>query len=228
MRWLSALILVFIFPLLVFAQNEAQLLKQVKAKMNKVNDYQAKGSMIVDVPFINAPGSDVTVYYKKPDRFKVVKAGGISILPKGGVSVNINSILLNEKYEVVPAKDAVVDGVKTKVVRLLPEEGSTGDIVLTTLYIDEKDLVIRKANVTTKDNGTYEVNMSYGKFVAWGLPDKVTFTFNTKDFKLPKGVTFDYEKGDQKKVQSAKDQKGKVVINYSTYTINKGIDDKVF
>ncbi|HWJ28810.1 MAG TPA: hypothetical protein VNS32_19855, partial [Flavisolibacter sp.] len=89
-------------------------------------------------------------------------------------------------------------------------------------------LVIRKANVTTKENGTYEIEMSYGKFINWGLPDKVTFTFNTKDYKLPKGVTFDYEKGDQKKTPAAKDQKGKVVITYNTYTINKGIDDKIF
>lgn len=226
MKWILILAGSLSFSLLN-AQDEAELVQKVKAKMNKVNDYQAQGRMVVDVPFINAPESAVTVYYKKPDRFRVVKAGGISILPKGGVSVNINSLLLNEKYEVVPSKDAVIEGFKTKVVRLLPEDGA-GDIVLTTFYIDDKNLVIRKANVTTKENGTYEIEMSYGKFINWGLPDKVTFTFNTKDYKLPKGVTFDYEKGDQKKTPAAKDQKGKVVITYNTYTINKGIDDKIF
>ena len=226
MKWILILAGSLSFSLLN-AQDEAELVQKVKAKMNKVNDYQAQGRMVVDVPFINAPESAVTVYYKKPDRFRVVKAGGISILPKGGVSVNINSLLLNEKYEVVPSKDAVIEGFKTKVVRLLPEDGA-GDIVLTTFYIDHKNLVIRKANVTTKENGTYEIEMSYGKFINWGLPDKVTFTFNTKDYKLPKGVTFDYEKGDQKKTPAAKDQKGKVVITYNTYTINKGIDDKIF
>ena len=226
MKWILILAGSLSFSLLN-AQDEAELVQKVKAKMNKVNDYQAQGRMVVDVPFINAPESAVTVYYKKPDRFRVVKAGGISILPKGGVSVNINSLLLNEKYEVVPSKDAVIEGFKTKVVRLLPEDGG-GDIVLTTFYIDDKNLVIRKANVTTKENGTYEIEMSYGKFINWGLPDKVTFTFNTKDYKLPKGVTFDYEKGDQKKTPAAKDQKGKVVITYNTYTINKGIDDKIF
>ena len=63
----------------------------------------------------------------------------------------------------------------------------------------------------------------------WGLPDKVIFSFNTKDYKLPKGITFEYEKGDDKKKQEAlKNKKGKVEITYSGYTINKGVDDKIF
>lgn len=31
--------------------------------------------------------------------------------------------------------------------------------------------------------------MSYGAFGQYGLPDKVVFSFNTKDYKLPKGIT---------------------------------------
>jgi outer membrane lipoprotein-sorting protein len=88
--------------------------------------------------------------------------------------------------------------------------------------------VVRKAAVTTKENGTYEIDLSYSKYIDWGLPDKVIFSFNTKDYKLPKGLTFEYEKGDRKKAEALKNKKGKVEITYSTYTINKGIDDKIF
>jgi hypothetical protein len=31
-----------------------------------------------------------------------------------------------------------------------------------------------------------KLEMSYGKYIAYGLPDKVIFSFNTKDYKLPK------------------------------------------
>jgi outer membrane lipoprotein-sorting protein len=77
----------------VMAQDEEALLKKVRAKLEKVADYQAEGKMKLDVSFINAPASKVTVFYKKPNRFKVKKAGGISILPKGGVSVNVNTLI---------------------------------------------------------------------------------------------------------------------------------------
>jgi hypothetical protein len=56
----------------------------------------------------------------------------------------------------------------------------------------------------------------------------VVFSFNTKDYKLPKGITFEYEKGGGKKEEALKNKKGKVEISYSAYSINKGIEDKVF
>ena len=209
------------------AQNETALINAVKAKMDKVKDYKATGQMIVDVSFINAPKSAVQVYYKNPNQFKVVKDGGISILPKGGVSVNVSSLLFGSNFATVPAGSTVVKGVTTKVVKLLPLD-EAGDIVLTTLYIDEKALLIRKATVTTRESGSYEIHMDYGKWAAWGLPDKLMFLFHTKDYKLPKGVTFEYEKGGTKKANALKNEKGSVTILYADYVINKGVDNKVF
>ena len=212
----------------VFAQNEEALLQKVKSRMNKVTDYEAAGKMKLDVSFINAAESNVTIYFKKPNKFKVKKAGGISILPKGGVSVNMASLLPVGAYQTVPAGRAVVGGKQTTLVKLIPTEESS-DVVLSTLYIDERDEVIRKAVVTTKESGTYDVQMAYGKYVAWGLPDKVVFSFNTNDYKLPKGITFEYEKGgDKKPEENTKNKKGMITISYENYKINKGVDDKNF
>jgi outer membrane lipoprotein-sorting protein len=230
MKVVYSFLFAFLFlSVTVWAQPEAELVKKVKAKMDRVKDYQASGKMKIDVSFINAPESNVTIYYKKPDKFKVNKEGGISILPKGGVSVNISSLLNDNNYTVVPAGTATVRGVMTKVVKMLPLSENS-DVVLTTLYIDEKDLVVRKATVTTRESGSYEMELDYKKFIQWGLPDKVVFLFNTKDYKLPKGLTFEYEKGGSQKPQKSKDanNKGRVEIQYANYTINKGIEDKVF
>jgi len=211
-----------------FAQAEEALLQKVKTKLEKVTDYEANGKMKMDVSFINAPESNVTIYFKKPNKFKVKKAGGISILPKGGVSVNMSSLLPTTAYQTVPGGKAVVNGTETTIVKLIPTDEAS-DVVLSTLYIDEKEAVIRKSVVTTKESGTYDVQMNYGKYVAWGLPDKVVFSFNTKDYKLPKGITFEYEKGGEKKVDDkSKNKKGTVTINYESYKINKGVDDKNF
>jgi hypothetical protein len=224
---LSFCICLFATTIYSFGQDETELVKKVKTKLDKVNDYMAAGRMKIDVSFIDAPDSKVIVYYKKPDKFKVKKAGGISILPKGGVSVNMGTLLANENYDIVPGKDAKINGADVKVVKLLPQDEKT-DVVLTTLYIEEKNAVIRKATVTTKENGSYEIELNYGKYIDWGLPDKVVFSFNAKDYKLPKGITFEYEKGNKKKEEALKNKKGKIEITYSNYTINKGIDDKTF
>jgi outer membrane lipoprotein-sorting protein len=216
------------FPILVFAQSEAELVKKVKSKLDQVNDYQANGIMKIDVSFIKAPASPVKIFYKKPDKFTVKKEGGISILPKGGLSANLNSIFLTDNYTVVPAGETILKSNKVKIVKLLPLDENS-NIVVTTLYIDEKEALIKKSVITTKESGTYEMELAYGKYSAWGLPDSVVFLFNTKDYKLPKGVTIEYESGEKKpKNGSPENTKGKVEIVYSNYVINKGIPDTMF
>jgi len=178
---------------------------------------------------LRIPVSKVNVYYKKPDQFRIKKDGGISLLPKGGVSVNLNALMATGEYVAVDAGDAEVNGLKLKVIKLLPS-GDESDIILSTLYIDEKALLIKKAVTTTRENGTYQMEMQYGKFAQWGLPDKVVVTFNTKDYKLPKGVTFEYEAGEKpvSKEEALKNKKGKVEITYQSYQINQGFSDAVF
>lgn len=210
------------------AQDMTELVNKVKAKLDQVNDYTADGTLKTDVTFIKAPSGKVKVYFKKPDKFKLKKDGGISILPKGGVSVNMNSMVMTGGFVALSAGEAVVDGTKTKVVKLLPNDESS-DIVLSTLYIDETNLVVRKAVTTTKENGTYEIAMTYGKYMNYGLPDKVVFSFNTKDYKLPKGISLEFDDGQKPSdMDKLKNKKGRVEITYGSYIINKGVDDAVF
>jgi outer membrane lipoprotein-sorting protein len=114
-----------------------------------------------------------------------------------------------------------------RVLKLLPKE-DTADIVLSTLYIDEKSMLVKRSKTTTKENGTYELEMSYGKYQEYGLPDRIVFSFNTKDYKLPKGITLDYDDGSEKNADTLKNKKGTVEISYKNYTINKGVDSKIF
>jgi hypothetical protein len=144
-------------------------------------------------------------------------------LPKGGVSVNVSSLLLTDSYTAIDAGQGTVAGTAVRIIKLLPLS-ETSDVVLTTMYIDEKNLLIRKSSTTTKENGTFDMEMQFGKYAEWGLPDKVIFSFNTKDYKLPKGITLEYDDG-SKKPELPKNKKGKVEISYSSYVINKGVTD---
>lgn len=223
---------VYIFLLVSFSsysQDMTALIMRVKAKLDQVNDYEADGRMKTDVSFIKAPIGKVKVYFKKPNKFRLKKDGGISLLPKGGVSVNMNSIFATSDFVALAAGEAIIGGSKTRIVKLLPANENS-DIVLTTMYIDESNLLVKKAVTTTRENGTYEIEMSYGQYTQYGLPDKVVFTFNTKDYKLPKGITLEFN-DEEKPVSEAdklKNRKGRVEITYTNYQINKGLPDTVF
>ncbi|MDE3144163.1 MAG: hypothetical protein KGL19_08420 [Bacteroidota bacterium] len=210
------------------AQDMSALVQKVKAKLDLVNDYVADGKMKTDVAFIKAPVGKIKIFFKKPNLFKIKRNNGISILPKGGVSVNMSSVLATKDYVALAAGDAMIDGIKTKIVKLLPMNENS-EIILTTLYIDEADLLIKKAITTTKDNGTYEMQLYYGNYAAYGLPDKVIFSFDTKDYKMPKGITLEFEDNDKPtEAEKLKARKGRVEIIYSSYIINKGVDNSMF
>ena len=205
------------------------LIKRVKAKLSTVIDYEGQGSMKTDVSFLKVPESKVTIWYKKPDKLKIKKENGISIIPKGGVNINLAALFAGDNYTAVAAGKSTVNNIPVTIVKLLPLDEKS-EMVVSTLYIDEKNALVEKASVTTRDNGTYDLEMTYGKYAGWGLPDKIVFIFTTKDYKLPKGLAFDYDTGEKPdpKKASNNDQKGKLEIDYSSYTINKGLSDNMF
>lgn len=221
----SLVILFLVFKLTVKAQTTNEILQKIKMKLEKVNDYEATGKMKTNVAFIRSPLAEVKVYYKKPNKLRIVNENGISFIPKGSVNISLNNVFTDlQKYDVI---DAGRDSEELRVIKLLPKN-DTSDIVLSTLYIDEKSMLVKRSKTTTRENGTYELTMTYGKYSDYGLPDKIIFTFNTKDYRLPKGITLDYDDASEKGNDKLVNKKGTVEIDYSGYSINKGIDNKVF
>ena len=229
MKRIVAFVFLLQLSFFVKAQDVNVLVQKVKDKINLVNDYQANGKMKTNVSFLKVPVATVKLYFKKPNRLKIKNEKGISFIPKGTVNMNMSNVLSDGKYSVLDVGSDKIGNTVVKVVKLLPEDDNA-DVVLSTLFIDVANQVILKTKTTTRDNGTYELEMSYGKYIAYGLPDKIIFSFNTKDYKMPKGVTFDFEDGTKKKTpeEKLKNQKGRMEIAISGYTINKGIADNVF
>ncbi|MBS1933783.1 MAG: hypothetical protein JST96_07270 [Bacteroidetes bacterium] len=226
-KFISLLCFLLLLSLHSLAQDAASLVQKVKAKLNLVNDYEATGIMKTDVTFLKVPEAQVSVYYKAPDKLRIKNDKGISLVPKGAVSISLNN-LLKGNFTIIDAGTEMTGNKKTHVIKLLPTDENS-EMVLSTLYIDESKALVLKAKINTRENGTYEVEMNYGKYENYALPDKVVFTFNPKDYKLPKGITFDYDDGSKKKTDTGNtNTKGKVEISYSSYVLNKGISDAVF
>lgn len=224
----------FAFSLLVllcscniaFAQTAEELIAGLRAKSAKVKDYEAKGKMTTSVSYMKAPVANVVVYFKNPDKLRIKNETGVSFIPKGSVNINMSSLFAQSgEFSIIDAGREEKTG--WRIIKLLPLDEKS-DIVLSTLYVDEKAVLVRKASTTTKENGSFDLEMTYGKYASYGLADKVVFSFNTKDYRLPKGITFDYDDGTQKKNNQPKDGKGKVEIQYSEYKVNKGVGDEVF
>jgi outer membrane lipoprotein-sorting protein len=204
------------------------LIEKVSQKLALVNDYVAEGVMKTDVSFIKASLGKVKVYFKKPNLLKVKKEGGISLLPKGGVSVTINSLLNTKQYIALPAGNQEYKGKTLRVIKLVPTDEKL-DWVISTLWIDPNEALVYKTFTTTKENGSYEITMEYGEYANLGLPSKIIFAFNTKDYKLPNGITLEFGDEDTAAKQKALNhKKGTIEITYRNYVINKGVPNNMF
>jgi len=227
-RIVLGLVLILFSVFFANAQEINELVAAAKAKIEKVNNYEASGRMKTNVAFLKVPVANVKVYFKKPNKLKVKSEKGISFIPKGAVSINMSNILAENNYTIIDAGTEKIGSTTVRVAKLLPNDDNS-DVVLSTVYIDPATSLIRKSKTTTKENGTFELEMSYGKFSDFGLPDKIIFSFNTKDYKLPKGVTFDFDDGvAPPKQQEIKNKKGRAEITFNNYIINKGVPDEIF
>jgi hypothetical protein len=212
-----------------FAQTADEIVAKLKAKLVSVKDYEAVGKLKTDVAFLKIPISAVRIFYKYPDLFRIKKDGGISVLPKGGIKINMSAMIADGNYTALLAGRVKWKDQDLAMVKLIPNDMNS-DIVITTLYVDDKEMLIRKSITSTKENGTYEMEMDYGKYAKWGLPDKAVMIFNTKDYKLPKGITFEYDAGIANKPKTPKPlgNKGRIEIIYNLYEVNKGLKPEVF
>lgn len=228
MRKILVLLCIGCFQL-SYAQTADEIVAKLKAKLVSVKDYEAVGKLKTDVAFLKIPISAVRIFYKYPDAFRIKKEGGISVLPKGGIKVNMSAMIADGNYTALHAGRIKWKEQDLAMVKLIPNDMNS-DVVITTLYVDDKEMLIRKSITSTKDNGTYEMEMDYGKYAKWGLPDKAVMIFNTKDYKLPKGITFEYDAGIANKPKSPKpiSNKGRIEIIYQTYEVNKGLRSEVF
>lgn len=204
------------------------LIEKVKSKLEKVQDYTADARLKTNVAFIKAPVGAVKVYYKKPNKLKIEKSKGLSILPKGGAMLNISTLLTMKNYDAIDAGEVLIDKVKARKIRILPREAD-GEIVVMDVYIDEANLLLLKSTVTTKENGTFDMEMAYGKFRDYMLPDRLVFHFNVKNYKMPKSLSLDFdEQLSKEEAAKLKNKKGTVEFSYTNYVVNKGLNDQVF
>ncbi len=210
-------------PVIIFAQskNPDVIINNVKQAFNKVKDYTVNVDIKVDVSFLKVPEMKAKLYFKQPDKMHI-ESSSFALLPKDGLYTSPMSFLKND-YTAIFARDEVFNGINTSVIKIIPLNDK-GDLILTTLWIDQSKSEIVKVESTTKVNGTFTLILHYGSN-KYPLPDSMEFAFNTEKIKMPQLPSDQANNG---KKNNSRMVSGKVFISYSNYEVNKGIPDSVF
>ena len=90
-------------------------------------------------------------------------------------------------------------------------------------YAQAKWFILQANTLSRRQNATPSIINT--------LVDLAAIKMDIKDYKLPKGVTMDYDDGTEKMMKKAKKagvNKGTIDIRYLKYEVNKGLSDAIF
>ncbi len=214
------------------ADDGTKLFYALRTKVLSVKDYTAAVKMKINVSYMRIPQLSGTLFFKSPDKMRLERHGGISLLPRKNINLTISNLIPAGEVTVIDIGNVVRDGKTLRLLKIVPED-DLSTIVLTKIWIDEASLLAVRAETTTRNDGTVIMDLTFGKYASYALPDKMTIQLDLKDYKLPKGVTMDYnnettEAAKELAEKKPKSRKGSIQINYLSYDINKGIPDDKF
>ncbi len=211
------------------ANNADYLLQNLKQKLDKVKDYTVDANIKLDVPFIKMLPVNAKIYFKQKNKFKV-ESKSIAVLPRQHFN-QITSLLENANkntYTALVSGNENIGTTPTTVVNIIPSS-DTSDLVLAKFWVDPKQNVVLKSQLTSRSNGTILTEYTYNSQLLYGLPDNMVFTIDMKKFKLPKGIATDLHTTKPKTQTPEKERKnGKIYIKLANYQLNKGISDTIF
>lgn len=224
---MKILIIITLFISASFAQtsNVNKIIEGVKNKFEQVNDYKVDLTIEVDMEFLRIPKVSSTVYFKKPNKMKM-DSKDFAILPKEGINFSpIN--MLNDNYTAIFIRQDTLDKINVDVVKIIPNNDSS-NIILTTLWIDSKNNVIKKVETTTKRRGTLVAILFYDNMIKFGLPSRIDFSFMIGNPKLPEMLKMDAGGIKKPLGKISKNLSGNIKVSYFNYQVNNGIDDSIF
>ena len=84
------ILFVSVFSINAYSQDSNEIIKKVKEKQKLLNDYKADIQIKVAIDFLKVPDVQAKIYYKKPDKFKII-SDGFLMLPKEGFNFSPES-----------------------------------------------------------------------------------------------------------------------------------------
>ncbi|MBK7763856.1 MAG: hypothetical protein IPI46_10870 [Bacteroidetes bacterium] len=227
MRKLLFVILILLAQHAMAVDDSKLLIREINRKFALVADYNANVDMKFDIPGVKMNSMKGKIFFKKPDRFRI-RTKGIYFMPKQNPMQQIGSMLLDtNSYTSIISGYETLDGRECAVVNIIPT-GNQSELILGKFWIDKKNPLIMKTQITTRNNGTIETQNVYGSMAKYALPEKITIVVEMKRFKMSKMMTADLNKKSAPKKTENQTEKGRISMTMSNYKINTKFSDAEF
>lgn len=196
----------------------AEVLARVEKNYKPIRDYKVDVEITVNSPQLKMPPTKATIYYKRPDKVKVVAVEGFAVIPKDAIVGNpVEQIRAN--FNTAYAGSGKMDGIAVHVLKLVPKTAKAQGTVR--LYVEKKRALILRTDSEVGD-AVIRAGWAYtrvgGKY--W-LPSQIKVEMSGM-------MTPEIFDPDEVKIKPAKSENGTATVKFRNYRVNKGVPDSVF
>jgi len=237
--------IVFLF-IPICAQN-TEILKikeKILTQFSKIDDYQVDVNIKINMTGFRMPKKKIQVFFKKPDKLNI-KTNGFAIIPKVGINSNPNDLF--RMFNFINNVERTIKNNKQYYLIVGSLNPDSLDIPLNnfqsestnlkmSLLIDAKEWIITKVEVFLDSEKLFSIKTDYINIKNIMVPKQTEFLIGIKEISkiinnFNNEILFNSDNNLAKVSGLSLDEdefKGKIILNFSNYVINQGIDEKVF
>ena len=226
-----------------------EIQKNVLAQFDQIDDYRVDMKISVKMTGFRMPRKKIRMYYKKPNKMKII-ADGFAILPNTGMGGNPNESF-NMFENIIDISEAKIDettyykitGIVNQDSLKIPISTDESDLlkIKMDVFIDVDHWTLNQVDVSLNSKKIFTFETTYTEIDGILVPGISEFrlgiegiskwvTHNPHSFGGPSSGTSDFETIAKKAgYDPEKDEfAGKISITFSKYKLNKGLKDKIF
>lgn len=201
-------------PVLMSAQG-VEALERLRVKMNDIASFSAQVRLETDIDFIRMPVKTARMTYRREEPVKL-ESDDFVLVPKRGLDLLLWEIFKYD-YVAVPRGQDVLANIECEVLNVIPND-KKAQYAIATLYIDAHTDRLVEAEIQTRKQGAYTLNLNYGSPDDL-LPEKVEVSFEVEKVKIP--IRYLAREGEVNREAYKADgvKTGKVVLYFDDYEI---------
>lgn len=202
------------------AEDPAARVRAVYRRLAQVRYYRAQARINADIPQVKMGEVRAEVEFTAPDQLKI-RSTSLALLPKQGFSEFARMITDTSNFTAVDGGVVELPGRTARLITVVPGVGMPPDLMLARLWLDEREPLVLRAEMTTRSRGTVQVDYTYGSQAARALPDRMVFTMDVRNVKIPKAMSADLH-------HSNAANRGKVAIDNRPAVVRVELSDYRF
>ncbi|MBK7696501.1 MAG: hypothetical protein IPO72_07595 [Saprospiraceae bacterium] len=206
-------------------QKAEVLVQMIQTDFKKIERYTADINISFEIPYINIEPVKGKVYFKQPNLFKV-KTQGIAFMPKQNPFYLMELLNDPSSYLCIDSGSETNPGSIIRIIQLVPKEHE--ELILAKIWVDATRRRIVKSSLTTKSNGTVEIQYLYDEKPGSKLPELMVFGIEVGKFKIPKMMSADLNSRSKNSGTPSQSTHGKIRLKFTNYRLNQSFDEKVF